>query len=160
MPSSSRRALLASLCAATVGGLSGCAALSDRSPPAGTLRFVNDHDLPHSIRLAVTGVGSEPGDEPGSVTGDVIVPPEQRELTASTVVAPGERETYEGVFTEPVWYGIQFEVDGETPENDAGTTVFNPAADGEWRILVGRVYESGTLSWVVSSTDNPGAFEG
>lgn len=159
MPSLSRRSLLASIGAATAGGLSGCASLSDRSAPAGSLRFVNAHELPHSIRVEVTGVGADPGEGPGAVTGDVIVPPAQRELTASTVVAPGERETYESVFTESAWYGIQFELDGELPENDAGATVFNPAADGEWRILVGRIYESGELSWVVSSTDNPGNFD-
>ncbi|WP_254838694.1 hypothetical protein [Natronomonas marina] len=159
MSSPNRRSLLTSLGAVTVGGLAGCTSLLDREPPAGSLRFEND--LPHAIRFEVTGVGTEPGEEPGGVTGDVTVPPAQRELTASAAVDAGTGETYEGVFTEPVWYGVRFELDGEPPENDAGETAFNPAGvdGGTTEYLTGKVYESGKFSWVVSSTDDAGRFD-
>jgi len=161
MPSPTRRSLLTALGTVTVGSLAGCTELFDDSPPAGSLRFENSHTLPHSIRFEVTGVGDEPGEGPGDVTGDVIAPPTQRNLTASTTVSPGDTETYESIFTEPVWYGVQFRLDGDVPENNAGTTVFNPAdADGgSWEILTGRVYDSGEFSWVISTTDNAGRFD-
>lgn len=161
MPSLNRRTFLTALGTVTVGSLSGCAFLSDQSPPAGSLRFENDHDLPHSIRIEVTGVGAEPGEGPSDVTGDVIAPPKQRNLTASTTVDPTNSETYESVFTESVWYGVQFLLDGELPEDNAGETVFNPsdADGGSWEILTGKVYESGEFSWVISSTDDPGEFD-
>lgn len=160
MPFPTRRTVLTAVGSVTVGGLSGCASLLDGSLPAGSLRFVNDHTLPHSIRIEVTGVGTDPGEDPGEVVGDVIAPPTQRSLTASTTVGPMESETYEDVFTEPVYYGIQFLRDGEIPENNAGAIAFNPSDSdgGAWEILVGKVYESGEFSWVVSSTDNPGSF--
>lgn len=162
MPSLDRRTLLAALGTATAGSLSGCAALTEQSPPAGSLQFENEHDLPHSIRIEVTGVGAEPGEGPGEVTSDVTAPPMQRNLTASTTVSPSDNETYESVFTESAWYGVQFELDGEIPEDNAGTTVFNPsdADGGSWEILSGKVYESGEFSWTVSTTDNPGRFDG
>lgn len=161
MPSLNRRTFLAALGAGTVGSLSGCASLFDQSHPAGSLRFVNDHNLPHSIRIEVTGVGANPGEEPGKVTGDVIAPPTQRNLTASTTVGPADSETYENIFTEPVWYGVQFLLDGEIPDDNAGTTVFNPsdADESDWEILTGKIYESGEFSWVVSTTDNSGNFD-
>ena len=103
MPSPTRRSLLTALGTVTVGSLAGCTELFDDSPPAGSLRFENSHTLPHSIRFEVTGVGAEPGEGAGDVTGDVIAPPTQRNLTASATVSPGDTETYESVFTEPVW---------------------------------------------------------
>lgn len=162
MPSLNRRTLLGSAGAVAAGSLAGCGFLSDQALPAGSLRFENNHTLPHSIRVEVTGVGDEPGDEPGAVTGDVIAPPMQRNLTASTTVDPADTETFESVFTEPVWYGIQFEVDGEIPPDNSGTPVFNPAAadGGTWEILTGKIDESGEFSWVVSTTDNSGDFDG
>ncbi len=113
------------------------------------------------MRIRVTGVGADSGDGAGDVTGDVTVPSTQRAIVASTTVGPRDSETYESVFTEPVWYGIQFVVDGEIPEDNRGTSAFNPAAadGGTWEILTGRVYESGEFSWVVSTTDNSGRFE-
>ncbi len=162
MPVGDRRTVLATLGWLTLGTTGGCLSWFDPPVPAGSLRFRNDHHLPHTIRLAVTGVGEAPGDGPGNVTGDVIVPPAQRELTSASTLEPGETETYEEVFAEPVYYGIQFELDGEEPGEDAGTVVFNPAPpDGDGgQFLEGRVYESGEFSWVVSGTDNMGDVEG
>lgn len=158
MPSTDRRTVLASLGAVALGGVAGCAS---GAPPAGSLRFVNEHTVPHSLSVRVTGVGAAPGDGPGEVRGDPIVPPAQRELSASTVVEPGERRTYEGAFTEPVWYAVRFTVDGDKPENGAGVVTWTPApddADGG-NLLSGTVYPSGDFSWVISGTENPGPFE-
>lgn len=121
---------------------------------------MNDHTLPHSIRIEVTGVGGSPGGEAGEVTGDVVAPATQRNLTASTTVDPTDSETYESIFTQPVWYGVQFLRDGEAPDDTAGTTVFNPSDvdGGSWGILTGKIDKSGEFSWVVSTTDNPGEF--
>lgn len=161
MSSLDRRTVLASLGTVIISGTAGCASLSSRSAPAGSLRFENEHALPHSIRIEVTGVGAEPGERPGEVTGDVIAPPMQRNLTASTVVRPDDSETYESVFTESVWYSVQFTLDGQRPENGAGKTSYHPSPpDRETgEILTGKVYESGEFSWVISTTDNPGSFE-
>ena len=160
MPSMDRRRVLASVGTVTVGSLAGCGTVGEQSPPAGSLRFENDHSLPHSVRCEVTGVGTTPGEGAGDVTGTATVPAPQRDLTASTTVAPGESQTYERVFTEPVWYGVQFTLDGERPADNAGTTRFNPAAadGGTWELLVGHVYESGEFSWEVHATDDAGPF--
>lgn len=160
MPSTSRRAVLAGVATGTLGGLAGCAAGDTDDPPAGSLRFVNDHDLPHEILFRVTSVGREPGDAPGSTRGEVTVRPAQRSLAATETVAPGAQHTYEEVFTEPVYYGVAFTVDGRAPENDGGRIAFHPAPPDQdrARYLSGRVYESGEFSWVVSSTDDPGRF--
>lgn len=160
MPSTSRRSVLASVGAIAIGGIAGCSTSESTETPAGSLRFKNDHDVPHSITIRVTGVGSTPGDRPGDVEGEPIVPSSQRTLTASTVVDPGGTQTYEAVFTEPVWYAVKFTVDGQELSEDAGLVTFHPAPSGDERgtFLTGRVYESGTFSWVVTATDNRGPF--
>lgn len=161
MPSSSRRSVLGALGTAVLGSLAGCSVLGPDRPPAGSLRFRNDGDLPHVISVRVTGVGAEPGEEAGAVTGDVTVPPAQRSLGASAAVEPGERQTYRAVFTEPVWYGVQFTLDGDAPENDTGTVAFNPVppdADSG-RFLVGRIGADGDFSWTISSTNDTGPFD-
>ena len=161
MPSTGRRTLLASFGAVALGSVAGCASIGSERPPAGSLQFGNDHVVPHSVTMRVDDVGSEPGDRQGDVEGDPLVPPNQRRLTASTVVDPGERRTYEGVFTEPVWYGVRFTVDGDDPEESAGSVAFHPApADGEeGTFLSGRVQASGQFTWTVHSTGDPGPFE-
>lgn len=161
MPSIHRRTFLTSVGSVALAGLAGCSTGGSESPPAGSLRFVNEHTVPHAITMRVSGVGSTPEDTSGPGDGDPIVPPAQRELTASTTVPPESSQTYESVFTESVWYGVEFTVDGELPEDDAGETSYRPAptADEAGNILVGKVYPSGEFSWVISTTDNPGAFE-
>ncbi|SEP33852.1 hypothetical protein SAMN05216388_11021, partial [Halorientalis persicus] len=62
-----RRALLSSLGVVVASSLTGCSTPGNEEPPAGSLRFANQHDLPHSIGLTVTGIGSEPTD---STNGD------------------------------------------------------------------------------------------
>lgn len=142
-------------------GLAGCSALSGRDAPAGSLRFDNRDDLPHLFALRVADVGERPGDD-GSTVGDVAVPPSQRELTASDALSPGERETFPGVLTEPVWYVAEFTVDGERPDDGAGATLYHPSPpdSDRGRVLGGTVYETGEFSWVVSATSDSGAFSG
>lgn len=158
MPSTTRRTVLASLGAVALGGASGCASLTSDDPPAGSLRFRNDHVLPHAITMRVAAVGSSPGDRPGDVGGEATVPPAQRTLAASTVVDPGATQTYDAVFTEPVWYAVRFAVDGRTPAD--GRLTFHPAPSDDERgtMLTARVSPSGEFSWIVSATGNAGPF--
>lgn len=159
VPSTDRRTVLAAVGTAVGGGLAGCSTFSGGDAPAGSLRLDNRDDLPHLIGVRVTGVGERPGDD-GSTAGDVAVPPSQRELTASDTLSPGETETFPGVFTEPVWYAVEFAVDGEHPADGAGRTLYHPSPPDRdrGRVLGGTVYETGEFSWVVSATSDPGAF--
>ena len=79
----------------------------------------------------------------------------------STSISPGDQQTYKSVFTEPVWYGIQFTLDGREPRDNAGTTRFHPVPpDSETgRLMTGGVGESGDFTWSISSTENTGSFE-
>lgn len=160
MPSTNRRWFLASVGAVSIGSFAGCAMFSEQSPPAGSLRFENDHHLPHLIRLEVTDVGSEPGTGADGVTGTVTVPASQRNVTTATTVRPDSSQTFESVFTESAWYSVQFTIDGELPGDNSGTTRFNPAADdgGSDEFLTGHVYESGEFSWEVRTSDDAGSF--
>lgn len=156
MPSTRRR-FLGTLGAGALAGLAGCSLSPSEEPPAGSLRFENRHDVPHSITMRVTGVGTQPGD-PGSPEGDVAVRPSQRNLTSSTAVEPDTQRTYDDVFTEPVWYGIEFTVDDHTPEH-GGRVSYNPAPENSTgRYLTAVVYASGEFSWQISSTETAGRF--
>jgi hypothetical protein len=156
-----RRSFLASAGLCVLGATAGCALPESTGPPAGSLRFANEHSVPHDIAMRVTGVGSESGDAPGAVEGDPIVPPPQRELTATAVLDPGETRTYEAVFTEPVWYGVEFGLDGAVPDTGGAVTWHPAPAEGErGSYLAGRVSESGEFSWAVSATEDDGPFEG
>lgn len=161
MPSINRRSLLASLSSAAVVGLAGCSSVLSDDLPAGSLRFVNNHSVPHSITMQVTDTGSKPGDGAGVVEGDPLVSPAQRNLTAAVSVEPSESKTYESVFTESVWYAVQFTVDGKEPENKTGATAFRPSPTDRstGNTLSGKIYSSGEFSWVVSSTENSGSFD-
>ena len=156
-----RRSVLATLGSVAVAGLAGCSTGRSGEPPAGSLRFENDHDLPHSITLRVVDVGAEParGTEDGQVEGDALIPPHQRNLTASTTVEPGGARTYESVFTESVWYAVAFTMDGREPEH--GEIAYNPAPAnrGAGRVLEGQVSRTGEFLWGIASTDDAGSFE-
>ncbi|MFB6152591.1 MAG: hypothetical protein ABEJ40_12370 [Haloarculaceae archaeon] len=160
MAETNRRAFCGAVGTAVLTGFTGCSTLGSKDPPAGSLRFANSDDVPHVISVRVTGVGAEPGDSPGAVTGEVIVPPAQRTLSASASVGPNEQHTYRSVFTEPVWYGIRFTFDDRRPENDTGITRFHPSPPDSTtgRYLTGRVSESGKFTWSISGTDNTGTF--
>lgn len=160
MPSTSRRALLATLGSVALGGLAGCS-LGESEPPAGSLSFANESRLPHSMTMRVEDVGAEPGDEPDAVTGDTTAPPAQRTLTASTTVPPGETQTYESVFTWPAWYVVRFTVDGRSPDDGTGVVAFTPVPEDEsgGSTLTGEVGGDGDFTWTVSSTPNLGEFD-
>jgi len=166
MPPSSRRTFLAALGTTATATLAGCSALTRDSDdtPAGSLRFENRHSVPHSIRVAVVDVGTAPGDGQGEVRGepDPPVRESQRTLTATGTVDPDETALYERVFTAPVWYAVQFRLDGERLEDGAGTVAFEPAPGDDERgsFLGAEVSETGEFTWVVTSTDDPGPFEG
>jgi hypothetical protein len=161
MPSTNRRTVLATLGTVSLGGLAGCSFRQSDEHPAGSLTFANKSDLPHSITMRVTDVGEEPGEQPYSVTGETTTRPAQRTLTASTTISPGARETYEGVFTEPVWYAIQFTADGQTPPDSSGRVVYSPAPDTDstGRTLRGTIGSNGEFRWGISATENAGRFD-
>ncbi|UPV75675.1 hypothetical protein M0R89_06325 [Halorussus limi] len=157
-----RRALLTSLSTVGVTGLTGCSDILNDDIPAGSLQFENRDDLPHVIGVSVVDVGAEPRSEPDryGVAGDVSAPPQQRELTASSSVAPGETQTFKNIFTEPVYYLVEFTVDGTVPET-GGRIPFNPSPSGREydNVLMGVVYASGEFSYGISSTGNAGRFD-
>ena len=161
MVAMNRRAVLATMGTVALGGVAGCSSFTSDGPPAGSLQFVNEHSVPHAISVRVTDVGSSTGDDPREVEGDPIVPSTQRELTASTVVEPGESQTYEGAFTEPVWYAVRFTVDGSEPEDDTGVVAWTPAPpdDDRGNVLSGNVTPSGGFTWVITRTENRGRFD-
>ncbi len=80
-----RRALLASLSALGVSVLAGCSRSLNEGIPAGSLRFENRGNLPYVIGISVVDIGTEVGTDDGyGVSGNVTVPPQQRELTAAS----------------------------------------------------------------------------
>ncbi|QLK26656.1 hypothetical protein HYG81_03295 [Natrinema zhouii] len=157
-----RRIFLTSLGTLGVSGLAGCSQFLNGDIPAGSLQFENRSNLPHTIGISVVDVGaeSETTADGYSVSGNVTVPSPQRTLTASASVAPDETKTFENIFTESVYYLIEFTLDGTTP--DTGEPVpYNPSLSGgqHHAIIMGVVYESGEFSYVNRSTDNAGVFK-
>lgn len=156
----SRRAVLAiaSTCVATA--LAGCNGNSEVDPPAGSLRVVNRDTLPHDMRMEVTDIGTEAGEEAGIVTGDPDIPGDVS-LTMTAHLDAGATQTHESVFTQPVWYAVEFTVDGRVPETREGAVAFNPAPSGEdrGRTLEASVSDGGSFGWSIAATDNPGTFE-
>lgn len=157
-----RRALLTSLSSLGLVGLAGCSGLQQDHIPAGSLQLENQDDLPHVIGMSVIDIGIEAETDTNgySVSGEATVRPQQRELTTSSSTAPGETQTFQNVFTESVYYLIEFTLDGDIPET-GGRVPFNPSPpDREYdNFLGGVVYASGEFSWEVSATDNAGRFE-
>lgn len=160
MPSHTRRRFLTGFGTTALAGLAGCAEFTSSRPPAGSLRFVNDDEVPHELRIQVIDVGSEPADDPDAVAGEVTVPRGQRELRATATVQPGEEQTYETTFTEPVWYAIEFTLDDERPGDGRGTTRFHPAPPGRdnGRFLIGRVDGAGMFGGKTVATSDLGSF--
>jgi hypothetical protein len=162
MPSMNRRSLLVALGATSAGILAGCQSIADGDPPAGSLEFTNQDSLPHTIQLSVTDVGSEPGDETGTTAGEVTVPAPQRNLTASEQLSPDSSTVYTDVFTEPVWYGIEYTVDGrQAPDREVSTrATFHPAPPGREYVnyLQALLRDSGRIELAVVTTANTGRY--
>ena len=157
-----RRAVLAAVGTASLGSIAGCSLNQSGEPPTGSLSFVNnDETVQHSITMRVSDVGTEPGDETYSVTGQTTVSQAQQNLTASTTLEPGGNETYDSVFIEPAWYAIEFTVDDQPPADEAGHVVYSPVPDDEpiGRILIGKVGSNGDFWWTISATKNAGTFD-
>ena len=160
MVARSRHTLLAALGTAATGVLAGCASPFSDEPPAGSLRFVNDHELPHVLGMRVVDVGSSPRPPPELVTGPTTVSAVQREPSTARSLDPDEHDTYRGVFSEPVWYAVPVTVDGRPPRN-AERTAFHPVPPDreDANYLPVQVHDSGEGLWVISETDDSGAFE-
>lgn len=156
-----RRTVLTSLGAFGVAGLAGCSQFRDSDIPAGSLQFENRDNLPHNIGMSVVNIGaeSETAADGYSVSGNVTVPQTQQTLTASSSIGPSETQTFENIFTESVYYLVEFTFDGTTPD-EGGRVPFNPSPSvGEYYTISGVVSSSGEFSWVNSATDNAGGFE-
>jgi hypothetical protein len=159
MPSPTRRDLITSLGTVGLVSLAGCSTFGSEDIPAGSLQFVNEDVLSHEFTMQVTNVGTEYDQEAGQVVGDPAVPRALRERRTTAILAAGSTRTYEDIFTEPIWYTIQFTVDGEVPD-PGGQVSVHPAPNGDDRgTYVGaKVFEYGEFTWVVTATDNPGSF--
>ena len=76
-----------------------------------------------------------------------------------TSVASGETLTSRAVFTEPVYYLVEFTLDGTVPET-GGRYPFTPTRpeNADWQYLSGVVFENGEFSWQATVTENSGSF--
>jgi hypothetical protein len=156
-----RRTLLASLGVLSVSSLSGCLSAGDTAIPAGSLQFENQDDLPHIINTSVVDIGTETEtDAEGySVSGDVTVRPQQQTLTASSSVAPDETQVFNDIFTESVYYLVEFTLSNGASETGVRVPFHPSPSNREYdNILRGVVHPSGQLSWMIDTTDNPGRF--
>ncbi|MFC7135394.1 MULTISPECIES: hypothetical protein [Salinibaculum] len=160
MPSRTRRGFLASLGTAGLAGVAGCTAFGSDDIPAGSLQFVNEDVLSHEFTMQVVAVGTEYDRDAREVVGDPAVSRVIAERRTTAVLDANTTRTYEDVFSEPVWYTVQFTFDGEVPEN-GGQVSFHPAPedDGRGTYLGAKVFEYGEVTWVVSATDNAGPFD-
>ncbi|WP_435361115.1 hypothetical protein [Haloarchaeobius sp. DFWS5] len=158
MPSTSRRRLLAALGTAATAGLAGCndTVSGSGEPPAGSIQFVNEHDLPHSVEFVVIAVGDSVGDDTGPQNDSESEYPWLRGQTAGAWLEPGETKTYEEAFHFDTTYLVEFTVDDEQPPHNRVS--FSPTQSNSQRghFLGGRVDANNEFAWVVSSTDDTG----
>lgn len=156
----SRRAVLAIASSCVATGLAGCNGNSVDQPPAGSLRVVNQDTLPHELRMGVIDTGTAAGEEAGTVTGDPDIPGDVS-LTMTVHLDAGATQTHESVFSQSVWYAVEFAVDGRVPDTRRGRVAFNPAPSGadRGRTLEASVSDRGSFGWSIAATDNPGTFE-
>ncbi|ERG89051.1 MAG: hypothetical protein J07HX5_01202 [halophilic archaeon J07HX5] len=154
-----RRSLVAALGTAAITSLAGCNVLSDDEPPAGSLQIENHHDLPHTVRMIITDVGSDgiTTDDGYDVRGDVTVPPSQRRLQSSISLSPNKIKTFETIFTEPVTYAVVFAVDDAVTET---AYPFSPrrSSPGSYAYLNAEVYADGEFSASFATTGLSGPF--
>ena len=155
-----RRTYLTALGTAAGSSLTGC--ITNDAPPAGSLRFTNQDALPHTIQLSVTDVGSKPGDETGTTSGEVTISATQQNLTTEKNLSPEESATYTDVFTDPVWYGVECTVDNrQSPDDEVmSRATFHPAPPGREYVnyLQGLIRDSGRVELAVITTENTGRY--
>jgi hypothetical protein len=110
--------------------------------------------------MQVTAVGTEYDRDARQAVGDPPVPQAIAERRTTVVVDPETTQAYEAVFTEPVWYTVQFTIDGEVPEHGGRVSFHPPPNDGKRGTYLGaKVFEGGRFTGVVSGTDNSGPFD-
>ncbi|QLD88585.1 hypothetical protein HWV07_05875 [Natronomonas salina] len=163
-----RRALLSSLGALTVSGLSGCSSSEEEEeqPPAGSVRFSNRHDLPHVVGFTITNIGTEidHSSDDSVVTGDtrLSLPIHKKDLSTSVSIAPDETSLYPGAFSkrasDALYYAVEFSLDGSVPERGEPIP-FSPApSDDERCFLEVSIGASGSLSPGITKTENEGEY--
>lgn len=150
-----RRTLLGTAAGGATLALAGCTG-GESGPPAGSVKFRHDADLPHSLSIHVTDVGIGVGEGDAEVVGDPPVGEPQRTLSTALTLDPGDEVSYESVFTEPFWYRIALRVDGQQPVDEDPAIRFNPAPDGatDGRYLTLRFVGAEELDWSIASTEN------
>lgn len=131
MPSTTRRALLVTLGTAGTACVAGCSAPPADEIPAGGLQFVNKDVLPHELRMQVTAVGIKYDRDTRLAVGDQPVPRAIVERRTTAVVDAETSQTYEHISVEPVWYIVQFSIDGEVPEHGSPVRFHPPPNDGD-----------------------------
>jgi hypothetical protein len=144
-----------------ISGLAGWIDLDGTAIPAGSLQFANQDELPHIIGISVVDVGTETErDADGySVSGEVDIRPQQAKLTASSSVAPGETQVFRNVFTESVYYLVEFTLGNGGSETGVHVPFHPSPSDREYdNVLRGVVNASGQLAWKIETTDNSGRF--
>ena len=138
MPSRSlsRRGFLATTGTSLLGTLAGCASSTkdENNYPVGSLQFVNEHSLPHTIGVRVTDVAPMDGSE--------HLPPDsssQEDISSTVTLDVGETRTYAGVFTESVQYDLTFTLDGQADRSVMQFTPFPPDSveNRSLRLVVG-----------------------
>jgi hypothetical protein len=163
MPSTTRRSFVAALAGAGFGGFAGCNALGSEDVPAGSLELINRDTLPHEIAMKITDVGTEYDEDAQEVVGDPMVPQPLTERRTTAVLDADTTRTYDAIFTESVWYTVQFTIDGEAITEPDGKVSFYPGprtnstVAGEY--LTAGVLENGGKTLVVAGTSNRGPFE-
>jgi len=134
---------------------------SSEDLPAGSLKFDNDHTVPHEISIEVLNVGTSKGerrDGHDTVTGtpDTAVPNEisLRQLSLN----PDKHRPMNPCSSHES--GMTFDSHSTTStREDLGRTVFHPNSSSDettGQILGGNVSDGGELSWQISTTDNLG----
>jgi hypothetical protein len=125
--------------------------------------LINRDTLPHEIAMEVTDIGNEYDEDTREVVGDPIVPQPLTERRTTAVLQPDTTQTYEGIFTEPVWYTVQFTVDGEVVTEPDGEVSFYPGPRNDSSVageyLRAGVLENGQKTLVVAGTSDSGSFE-
>lgn len=132
----SRRGFVAITGTSLVGTLAGCSYATENEDnyPAGSVRFLNEHHLPHTIGLRVTDI--VPLDSNEDLSTDAS---SQEGLSSTVALDVGEKRTYAEVFTEPVQYDITLTLDGGAERSEMQFTPFptNSVENQSLRIVVG-----------------------
>ena len=156
MPRFTRRKALQAMCGAASLTLAGCPSYEqEETIPVGSLGFANEHSLPHTIGMHVTGMRAEGGES-------MTTPDDGYSSSSMVSLQPGEAHLFPSVLTDDYSeYELAFTIDGEPPQPEtAATTMFTPSEpDDKYLGLV--VYQSGDFTWEkLSLTTNQSRYKG